>query len=58
MAVWKGVIEAGSQSEAVAGAIDYLPTIANLAGIELPNDRHFDGIDLENVFKGSDKNGH
>ena len=40
-----GVIPAGSESDAVAGTIDLLPTIATLIGASLPQ-QPIDGVDL------------
>ncbi len=48
---WPGQIPAGSQSDVVAGTIDVLPTIARLAGAELP-ERKIDGGDLWPVLAG------
>ena len=33
-------------SDVLASTLDYLPTIAAVAGVRLPTDRSFDGVDL------------
>lgn len=46
-------------SHALAGTIDFMPTFASLAGVPLPADRHFDGVDLSRVLlHGEDSAGH
>jgi len=44
------VIAAGTESDVLFNGTDILPTIANLAGAELPNDRPIDGVDAFNAF--------
>jgi len=44
------VIPAGTESNVLFNGTDILPTIANLAGAELPNDRPLDGVDAFNAF--------
>jgi arylsulfatase A-like enzyme len=46
IAWWPGRIPAGSETGAVAGTIDLLPTFAKLAGAVLPPDRTIDGRDI------------
>eukprot|EP00051_Salpingoeca_urceolata_P017294 m.234400 g.234400 ORF g.234400 m.234400 type:complete len:263 (+) comp18915_c0_seq15:1255-2043(+) len=58
VARWPGVIAAGSVSHALTSTLDYLPTIAALAGVPLPADRHFDGHDITAVLNGTDTVGH
>eukprot|EP00462_Mataza_sp_D1_P007511 CAMPEP_0175123268 /NCGR_PEP_ID=MMETSP0087-20121206/2151_1 /TAXON_ID=136419 /ORGANISM="Unknown Unknown, Strain D1" /LENGTH=487 /DNA_ID=CAMNT_0016404945 /DNA_START=176 /DNA_END=1639 /DNA_ORIENTATION=- len=42
-------------SNATTSSLDYLPTIAKLAGVELPADRVYDGLDISDVlFDGSE----
>lgn len=43
---WPGHILAGSQIQLISGAIDLLPTLADLAGIELQTRQPLDGISL------------
>ena len=50
IARWPGAIPAGTKSHEVAATIDLLPTVANLANIELPN-RTIDGVDLSDHLR-------
>ncbi len=50
---WPGKIPAGRRSEAIAGNLDLLPTIAGLAGAEVPADRTIDGGDLWPLLSGA-----
>ncbi|MGJ8673448.1 sulfatase family protein [Rubritalea sp.] len=43
---WKGRIPAGSVTSEIATAMDLLPTFANLAGTQPPQDRVIDGHDI------------
>ena len=47
-----GKIPAGSESDAVAGMLDILPTFVNLAGGKVPADRKIDGGDIWPVLAG------
>ena len=47
---WPGKIPAGSVSDALTSTLDFLPTIANLAGVKLHTDRYYDGIDIGPVL--------
>lgn len=47
-----GRVPAGSTSDLVAANIDMLPTIAKLAGAEVPDDRVIDGVDISEVIRG------
>jgi arylsulfatase A-like enzyme len=44
---WSGKIPAGTRVRPIAGAIDLLPTLADLAGLDLPAGRPLDGISLK-----------
>lgn len=44
---WPGVIEPNSQIEEIAGAIDLLPTLIDLAGIEYEIQKPLDGLSLK-----------
>jgi len=46
IASWPGKISAGSVNAELLSAIDLLPTMAKIAGINLPSDRVYDGIDM------------
>jgi arylsulfatase A len=52
IAWWPGQIPAGTQTDAIAGMIDVLPTFAKLAGATLPEDRKLDGGDLWPLLAG------
>ncbi len=43
---WPGKIPAGTECSEVAGTIDFLPTVATLAGSAVPGDRVIDGRDI------------
>ncbi len=49
---WPGKVPAGRVSDAIFATIDFLPTMANLAGFEVPTDRRIDGIDQTNLLLG------
>lgn len=44
---WPGTIPSGRQVKTIAGAIDLLPTLADLAGIEVASKQPLDGISLK-----------
>lgn len=46
---WPGKIEPKVVTD-LGSALDFLPTFAALAGIELPTDREFDGVDLSRAI--------
>ncbi len=46
VARWPGRIQAGSVNRQPAMTIDLLPTVAKLAGAEVPKDRIIDGLDI------------
>ena len=46
LAVWPGHIAPGSTSNTLVSQLDFLPTIALLAGVPLPTGRDYDGLDL------------
>jgi arylsulfatase A-like enzyme len=55
LAHWPGHISP-RVSNATVSSLDYLPTILALAGVPLPADRSFDGVDLAPLlFGGADK---
>jgi arylsulfatase A-like enzyme len=49
---WTGTIPAGTKVNRIAGAIDLLPTLADLAGVAVPDDRPLDGVSLAAWLKG------
>ena len=49
---WPAKIQAGTIIKEIGGAIDLLPTLADLAEIELKTDQPVDGISLKSLLKG------
>lgn len=47
-----GKVPAGTTSDLVTATIDILPTIAQIAGAELPTDRVIDGLDISGIIHG------
>ncbi len=47
-----GKVPAGETSDQVTATIDLLPTLANIAGAEIPSDRVIDGLDISGIIKG------
>jgi arylsulfatase A-like enzyme len=50
---WPKTIEPGTQVPHIAGAIDLLPTLADLAGIPLVGDKPLDGISIKPLLLGT-----
>ena len=48
-------LQSGVESSAVINAMDWYPTLATLAGIEVPADRVIDGRDVTPLLKGETK---
>ena len=48
--MWPGRIPAGVVSHTTVSTLDFLPTIAALAGVPLPADRDYDGVDIAAVL--------
>ncbi|MFW5774478.1 MAG: arylsulfatase, partial [Tangfeifania sp.] len=44
---WSGTIEPGKNVEEIAAAIDLLPTLSEMAGIEITSEKPLDGISLK-----------
>jgi arylsulfatase A-like enzyme len=55
LAEWPGTIEAGSASDVPCSTLDYLPMVANLTGVQMPDDRPVDGQDLMPILTGQVK---
>lgn len=53
---YPGIIVPGSISEEPVQGYDLLPTMAALAGIQLPTDRIIDGVDVSAIFKNQPLN--
>jgi len=47
---WPGHVRPGTASEALVSSVDFLPTFADLAGVDLPQSQVFDGVSLVDVF--------
>lgn len=52
---WAGKIAAGKKIEQIAGAIDLLPTLTDLAGIEYNPENFLDGVSLEPLIMNEDQ---
>lgn len=50
VAYWPSKITPGIVSDATVSSLDFLPTILALAGVNLPTDRSYDGVDLAPVL--------
>lgn len=48
---WPGGLPQGVTSDALAHSCDWFPTLAELAGIKVPNDRHIDGKSLAHTIR-------
>jgi arylsulfatase A-like enzyme len=57
LARWPGKIKP-RVSNATVSTLDYLPTILALAGVALPSDREYDGIDISHVLLDGSDDGH
>lgn len=53
LARWPAGISPGREAHGLATHMDWLPTIAELAGAPLPDDRPIDGRSLVNVLRGT-----
>ncbi|MEM6799603.1 MAG: sulfatase-like hydrolase/transferase [Planctomycetota bacterium] len=49
---WPGKVPANHVSDAIFASVDFMPTFANLAGYDIPNDRRIDGIDQTDLLLG------
>ncbi len=54
MMTWSGMIERGLRIDEIAGAIDFLPTLADLAGIPMSSTKPLDGISLKPLLVKED----
>ncbi|MHC4403528.1 MAG: sulfatase family protein [Planctomycetota bacterium] len=52
IAWWPGTVPAGATCRELAASIDVLPTLARLAGAQVPDDRAIDGKDISPLLKG------
>lgn len=51
---WPGKVKAGSTSDMATCTVDYLPTILEITGIKMPDDRPLDGVSLVPLIKGKE----
>ena len=51
---WPGKIKKGTVSSEVTTVMDFLPTLAGIAGAETPKDRTIDGMDISGILYGND----
>jgi arylsulfatase A len=51
---WPGMIPAGSAYRKIASVMDVFPTLAELAGVDMPTDRVIDGKSFRTVMTGRD----
>ncbi|MAD81224.1 MAG: N-acetylgalactosamine-6-sulfate sulfatase [Planctomycetaceae bacterium] len=54
IAWWPGKIKAGSKSDQLALGMDLLPTFTELAGIDIPTERHLDGRSIRGLLLSGD----
>ena len=52
---WPGVVKPGTTSAAPVTSVDYFPTISEVTGIGLPNDRAIDGLSLVKHLRSQGK---
>ncbi len=56
VARWPGVVKAGeANKDTTMTAIDFVPTLSKLAGINLPTDMDLDGEDMSDVILGAER---
>ena len=53
---WPDKIKAGATEKTPVCNIDFLPTVCNLAGVDLPTDRKIDGADFSPLFSEKEIN--
>jgi arylsulfatase A-like enzyme len=51
--MWPTKIKGGQVYDDLAVMMDWFPTIAGIAGADVPNDRSYDGIDISQVLFGT-----
>lgn len=54
---WPGKVPAGRVNDAIFATLDFMPTFANLAGFEVPQDRVIDGVDQTELLLGNSEAG-
>ena len=58
VASWPGVVQPGRVSGALTSTLDYFPTLIARAGLSLPSDREYDGVDLTPILTGEAETAH
>ncbi len=51
---WPGVIPKGRVTNEMVVTMDLYPTLINIAGAQIPNDREIDGYDISSLLKGGE----
>ena len=51
---WPGKIDGGQVSDAIISSVDFFPTFAGLAGLDLPATQVFDGASFLNILAGGE----
>lgn len=51
---WPGHVDAGRESGVPVGAVDMMPTIAEMVGVDLPSERVIDGTSVLPLLEGED----
>ncbi|MCK4920929.1 MAG: sulfatase-like hydrolase/transferase [Bacteroidales bacterium] len=54
---WKGKIPAGKTSDALIASIDFFPTFASVASLDMPKNLDIDGVDQSELLVGKSKKG-
>jgi arylsulfatase A-like enzyme len=54
---WPGHVPAGRVSDAIFSTLDFMPTLASLAGYKVPKDRIIDGVDQTALLLGDSVKG-
>jgi arylsulfatase A-like enzyme len=52
IAMWPKTIKAGSEYDDMGLMMDWVPTFCEIAGVDLPDDRDYDGESLLKIFRG------
>ena len=52
---WPGVVKPGTTSDQPVISVDYFPTIAEVTGLDLPEDRNIDGLSLAKHLSSNGK---
>ncbi len=52
---WPGHVPAGRVSNSIWSGVDWLPTLANITGVKLPENLSPDGEDVTDIFLGSER---